>query len=158
MQERLVTFACALGALLLFGSVFLRGDTLAARLAAPPTSVERGHNGLLGVASWLREEGVRTVSLRERFGSLARRRELAASGNLLLVVDTRWQHAAGARGVARSARVGAVSLRDEQRSEAAHRAHTGAGARERQPLGSAGACAVGTRRSSPQRAGRAARA
>lgn len=85
MRERLMTLACALGALLLFGTIFLRGDTLAARRASPPTSIERGPNGLLGLASWLRAEGVRTLSLRERFGALPRHRELTTSGNLLLV-------------------------------------------------------------------------
>ena len=35
--------------------------------------------------TWLREEGVRTLSLRERFGSLAKRHDLAAAGNLLIV-------------------------------------------------------------------------
>jgi hypothetical protein len=85
MRERFVTFGCALGALLLFGTLFLRSDTLAARRAAPPTTLERGANGLRGVASWLQGEGVRTLSLRERFGVLAQHHELAASGNLLIV-------------------------------------------------------------------------
>ena len=85
MRPRLVTLACALGALLLFGSLFLRGDSLATRRASPPTTVERGGDGLLGAASWLRGEGVRAVSLRERFGSLAQHHELAASGNLLII-------------------------------------------------------------------------
>jgi hypothetical protein len=85
MRERLTTLACALGALLLFGTLFLRSDTLAERRASPPTTLERGANGLLGVASWLKAEGVRTLSLRERFGSLQQHRELPARGNLLLV-------------------------------------------------------------------------
>ena len=50
---------------------------------------ERGHvrtdNGLLGLTSWLRGEGVRTWSLRERFDALERHRELAGTGNLLIV-------------------------------------------------------------------------
>jgi len=85
MRERLITFGCSLGALLLFGTLFFRSDTLAARRAAPPTTLERGANGLRGAASWLRLEGVRTLSLRERFGALAQHRELAGSGNLLLI-------------------------------------------------------------------------
>jgi len=85
MRERLITLGCALGALFLFGTLLFRGDTLAARRAALPTSIERADNGLLGAASWLRDEGVRTLSLRERFDTLPRHRELAASGNLLIV-------------------------------------------------------------------------
>jgi hypothetical protein len=85
MRDRVTTFGCALGALFLFGTLLFRGDTLAARHAALPTSIERADNGLLGAASWLRGEGVRTLSLRERFVALPRHRELAASGNLLIV-------------------------------------------------------------------------
>ena len=85
MRDRLVTLGCALGALFLFGTLLFRGDTLAPRRAALPTSIERADNGLLGAASWLREEGVRTLSLRERFDALPRHRELAAGGNLLIV-------------------------------------------------------------------------
>jgi hypothetical protein len=85
MRDRFITLGCALGALFLFGTLLFRGDTLAARRAALPTSIERADNGLLGAASWLREEGVSTLSLRERFDALARHRELAASGNLLIV-------------------------------------------------------------------------
>ena len=85
MRPRLMTLSSALGALLLFGTLFLRSDSLAGRPASPPTTVERGGDGLRGAASWLRVEGVRAVSLRERFGSLAQHHELAASGNLLVI-------------------------------------------------------------------------
>ncbi|HXW74185.1 MAG TPA: DUF4350 domain-containing protein [Steroidobacteraceae bacterium] len=85
MRDRLTTLGCALGALFLFGTLLFRGDMLAARRAARPTSIERADNGQLGAASWLRGEGVRTLSLRERFDALPRHRELAASGNLLIV-------------------------------------------------------------------------
>jgi hypothetical protein len=85
MRERLITLGCALGALFLFATLFFRGETLAARRASLPTSVERADNGLRGAASWLAGEGIRTLSLRERFDALARHRDLAASGNLLIV-------------------------------------------------------------------------
>jgi hypothetical protein len=84
MRERLTTLACALGALLLFGTLFLRGGALAAPVSQP-TTVERADNGLLGALRWLQGEGVRTLSLRERFGALPQRLGLAARGNLLLV-------------------------------------------------------------------------
>ena len=48
MRERLTTLVCALGALLLIGTLLLRGDPLAARRAAPPTTLEHSDNGLLG--------------------------------------------------------------------------------------------------------------
>jgi uncharacterized protein DUF4350 len=85
MRERLITLACALGALLLFGSLFLQKDFLQARRVSLPTSAERADNGLLGAVSWLSGEGVRTLSLRERGGALQRRRDLATAGNLLIV-------------------------------------------------------------------------
>jgi hypothetical protein len=85
MRPRLVTLGSALGALLLFGTLFLRSDSLAGRRVSTPTTAERAGDGLRGAASWLQLEGVRAVSLRERFGSLAQHQELPASGNLLVI-------------------------------------------------------------------------
>jgi len=85
MRPRLVTLSSALGALLLFGTLFLRSDSLAGRRVSTPTTAERAGDGLRGAASWLQLEGVRAVSLRERFGSLAQHHELPASGNLLVI-------------------------------------------------------------------------
>ena len=85
MRERLTTLACALGALLLIGTLLLRGDTLAVRRAAPPTTLERSDNGLLGATTWLQSEGVRTLALRERFGALLQQARLPRSGNLFIV-------------------------------------------------------------------------
>lgn len=84
MRERLITLACALGALLLFATLFVRGEGLQPRVARP-TSVERGVNGLRGAFLWLQGEGLHPVALRERFDSLAQRHDLPASGNLLIV-------------------------------------------------------------------------
>jgi hypothetical protein len=84
MRERLMTLACALGALVLFGTLFLREDFAQPR-SSLPTSTERSGNGLLGAMSWLTAEGVTSISLRERFGTLARRRDLEPTGNLLIV-------------------------------------------------------------------------
>jgi hypothetical protein len=85
MRERLTTLACALGALLLIGTLLLRGDTLAARRASPPTTSEHSENGLLGASTWLQGEGVRTFALRERFGALLRQPGVPRSGNLVIV-------------------------------------------------------------------------
>jgi len=85
VRERLITLACALGSLLVFAALFVRGEGAGARRVALPTTVERHGNGLLGAMIWLTAEGIRTVSLRERFDTLAKRRELPAAGNLLIV-------------------------------------------------------------------------
>ena len=85
MRERLMTLACALGALLLFGTLFLREDAFTEQRVSLPTSTEGSDNGLLGVVNWLRAEGVTSVSLRERFGTLARRQDLEPTGNLMIV-------------------------------------------------------------------------
>ena len=85
MRERLTTLACALGALLLLGTLILRGDTLAARRDSLPTTAESADNGLLGLMRWLQGEGVRTLALRERFGALSSKPTLAPRGNLLIV-------------------------------------------------------------------------
>ncbi len=83
MRERLTTLVCAFGALLVFATLFVHGGALRERVARP-TTVERRGNGLAGAFLWLRGEGIRTVSLRERFDTLAGRRDLPASGNLLI--------------------------------------------------------------------------
>ncbi|MGH8266095.1 MAG: DUF4350 domain-containing protein, partial [Steroidobacteraceae bacterium] len=85
MRERLTTLACALGALLLFVTLFVRGAGDGRLEVALPTSVERGDNGLAGAMSWLAQEHVRSLSLRERFGGLRRRHDLTPGGNLLIV-------------------------------------------------------------------------
>jgi Domain of unknown function (DUF4350) len=87
MKERLTTLACALGALALFLAMFLHGDGVTnGRGSVPgPTSEERRANGYHGAMVWLDEEHVKTESVRERFGRLASRAGLPASGNLLIL-------------------------------------------------------------------------
>jgi hypothetical protein len=85
MRERLITLVCALGSLLLFAALFVRGEGLDARRVALPTTLERHGNGLLGAMSWLEAEGIRSVSLRERLDTLAKRRDLPRAGNLLIM-------------------------------------------------------------------------
>jgi hypothetical protein len=85
MRERLITLVCALGSLLLFAALFVRGEGLDSRRVALPTTIERHGNGLAGAKSWLEAEGIRTVSLRERFDTLAKRRDLPRGGNLLIM-------------------------------------------------------------------------
>ncbi|MBV8146192.1 MAG: DUF4350 domain-containing protein [Gammaproteobacteria bacterium] len=85
MRERLTTLGCALAALLLLGTLALHGDRLAERRASLPTSAEHADNGLLGLRTWLQGEGVRTLSLRERFSALAAKPQPGPRGNLLIV-------------------------------------------------------------------------
>jgi hypothetical protein len=85
VHERLITLGCALGSLLLFTALFVRGEGSGSRRVALPTSIERHGNGLLGAMSWLTAEGIRTVSLRERFDTLATRPDLPRVGNLLIM-------------------------------------------------------------------------
>jgi hypothetical protein len=85
VRDRLLTLTCALGALFLFGTLFWHGGTLSERQVSLPTTAERGDNGLLGALRWLQQQGIPTLSLRERFGTLERRHDLAAVGNLLIV-------------------------------------------------------------------------
>jgi hypothetical protein len=85
VRERLTTLACALGALLVFTSVFVHRGALEQPRSAPPTTLERGDNGLFAALRWLQGEGIRTISLRERFDTLSRRADLPSRGNLLIV-------------------------------------------------------------------------
>jgi hypothetical protein len=84
VRERLTTLACALGALLLFATLFLRRDSIGDEPVVAPNTQERGGNGLLAARNWLEAEGVRSLSLRERFGTLVNRPDLPRAGNLLI--------------------------------------------------------------------------
>jgi hypothetical protein len=86
VRERLSTLALALAALGLFVTLFVHGGAPSGSDASVPTSVDRQDNGLLGALTWLKEEGVRTRAVRERFTSLPQMRDLPARGNLLIVM------------------------------------------------------------------------
>jgi len=124
--------------LLLFAALFVRGEGLDLRHVALPTTVERHGNGLLGAMSWLEAEGIRTVSVRERFDTLAKRRDLPGAGNLLIVTlpvatplgvpkCAPWisgsgrQYTAGVGGSVGPARLGRGRTGRPQRPAAAHR-------------------------------------
>jgi hypothetical protein len=86
VRERLITLVCALGALALFVTMFLRQDThgLLGKDAPRPTTEERGPNGYHAAMEWLNAEHVRVVSLRDRYDKLARK-PLTSAGNVLVV-------------------------------------------------------------------------
>src|ERR1700739_2574895 len=85
MKERLITLACALGALLLFLTLFVQVGESGRPEATAPTSVERGANGLAAARSWLAAEHVPTRAVRGRFDAALAAAEQTLSGNLLIV-------------------------------------------------------------------------
>lgn len=85
MRERLITLACALGALLLLLTLLWQGNAASEAAAPRPTTLERDADGLAGAVAWLNAQRVRTLSLREPFGALGAHHELAPGGNLLIV-------------------------------------------------------------------------
>lgn len=87
MKERLITLVCAIGALALFFAMFVKREgALGARNDIPrPTTAERRGNGYHAAMSWLEAEGIRNISLRDRFDSLVHRKDLPPAGNLLIV-------------------------------------------------------------------------
>lgn len=87
MKDRLVTLACALGALALFIMLFFEPERgLGPRRAVPrPTTEETRGNGYHAAYAWLAASHLRTVSQRERFDALLARGELAPTGNVLVV-------------------------------------------------------------------------
>jgi hypothetical protein len=87
VKERLITLLCAIGALALFAIMFLnREGTSGSRFDAPrPITSERRGNGYHAAMTWLENEHFRSVSLRDRYGTLAMRDDLTPTGNLLIV-------------------------------------------------------------------------
>ena len=87
MKERLMTFGCALGALVVFMAMFMHSDQGAGGRGdvTRPTSAERRANGYHAAMAWLDEEHIRTMSFRERFDRLALDPGALATGNLLIV-------------------------------------------------------------------------
>jgi len=87
MTDRLTTLAAALGALALFLVLFVHGEgALNARKNVPRPTTEAPYGAGYRVAFlWLKASGLRAVSLRDRLDTLPARRDLSASGNVLIV-------------------------------------------------------------------------
>jgi hypothetical protein len=86
LKERLITLLCAIGALALFAIMFLNREGVTSGLEAPrPITSERRGNGYNAAMTWLENERIRTVSLRDRYSTLAGREDLTKTGNLLIV-------------------------------------------------------------------------
>jgi len=86
VKDRLVTLACALGALALLSCCSSsRSAVLVAEGCSPPDHRETRGNGYHAAYAWLAASHLRTVSQRERFDALLARGELAPTGNVLVV-------------------------------------------------------------------------
>lgn len=88
MKERLTTLLAALGALVLFAAMFLRGEGRFDRTEEipRPTSAERRDHGHYAAFAWLRAENIDARSWRERFDALGDTDLLRSpTGNLLIV-------------------------------------------------------------------------
>jgi hypothetical protein len=87
VRERFITFICALGALALFFTMFMHQDShgLGGSEVPRPTTEERGGNGYHAAMQWLDQEHIRTISLRDRYDKLPQKKNLVATGNVLIV-------------------------------------------------------------------------
>jgi hypothetical protein len=87
MKERAVMLLAALGALAISLTIFVRGENGIAvnRADARPTTQERGPNGYRAALEWLSADRIPALSMREEYTKLDARRELARTGNLLIV-------------------------------------------------------------------------
>ena len=85
MKERLITLACALGALLLFLTLFVQVGAPGRPETTAPTTLERGANGLAAARAWLAGEHEPTRAVRGRFDSALDGTAQTRSGNLLIV-------------------------------------------------------------------------
>jgi hypothetical protein len=86
MRERTVTLLCATGALVLFLTLFMRGNGLSGPAEPPrPTTEERGGNGYHAALQWLDVSNIRVLSHRDRLYRLPDRAGLSRTGNLLIV-------------------------------------------------------------------------
>jgi hypothetical protein len=71
MRDRLLTFGLALAALAAFYVLLAPKPAPPTERPTRPLSIERGPNGYVGLTRWLTEEGISTVSFRERYDRLA---------------------------------------------------------------------------------------
>jgi hypothetical protein len=83
VKDRLVTFALALGAFVLFYALFVPKPAGDADAIALPVSTEGRDAGYQGIWRWLKAQGIPVISFRGRYRSLAQQ-ELPVTGNLMI--------------------------------------------------------------------------
>ena len=84
MKDRLITFALAIGAFVLFYALFAPKPVRQDETVALPTSIETKPDGYQALWRWLQAEHIPVVSFREHYDRLARRAP-SDTGNLLIV-------------------------------------------------------------------------
>lgn len=85
MKDRLLTFALGLGAFALFYVLMAPKPPPPQERPTRPVSIEQGPNGYHAMWRWFETEGLKPVSLRERYGHLSRLSATqSAIGNLLI--------------------------------------------------------------------------
>lgn len=84
MKDRLLTFALALAAFALFYVLMAPKPSPPQEKPTRPVTIETGPNGYQAMLRWFEAEGLRPVSLRDRFGSLRELTATPATGNLLI--------------------------------------------------------------------------
>lgn len=85
MKDRFLTFALAAGAFALFYVLMAPKPQPPQERPTRPVSIEQGPNGYLAMLRWFEAEGLKPLSLRERYGHLAQLTAGAsATGNLLI--------------------------------------------------------------------------
>lgn len=84
MKDRVTTLLGALAALVAL-LVLLGGGPAPEPDISRPTSVDRRHNGMAGLARWIRASGYEVVSLRHRLDWLLQPGHVPATGNLLVI-------------------------------------------------------------------------
>ena len=84
MKDRLLTLALAVAAFALFYALFVPKPAPPQERPTRPITTENGPNGYLAMWRWFETAGVHPISLRERFGELAKVTARAPTGNVLI--------------------------------------------------------------------------
>jgi hypothetical protein len=86
VNDRVVSLAGALAALLFAIGLFLPHGANRAKTVSRPLSHDRGEQGLAAADDWLRQSGIEVVALRDRYTALTRS-TAAGTGNLLVIAE-----------------------------------------------------------------------
>ncbi len=85
MNERLINLLGGIAALLLVIMLLVPRTGLQEEIVSWPTSIDHGKDGLAGMATWLKQAAVPTMSLRHRYDRLTAGDQGSQTGNLLII-------------------------------------------------------------------------
>jgi hypothetical protein len=85
MNDRLITLAGGIAALLIVIALLLPPDSMTPANDSRPTTTDRGIYGLQGLKTWMDQNHIPAISLRRRYSSLQLDTRLADSGNLIII-------------------------------------------------------------------------